>query len=224
MTKVLNSSQLLFCEKQKKRALECRINYKNNPKKCTQCGKKISFQRRENKFCSQSCSATFNNTSRKKYRVDNNGKIIDYKFCLGCGKKLEKYDIKFCNAACNELYYTNKFKEYIEKTGKYPTTKYGHSKNSKKYLIKINGHQCSICHRKRWRGQLIPLIFDHIDGNNSNWKIDNCRLICSNCDHQQPTFAGKNIKNKHNSLKSLRRKRRYKEEKKKHNKGFKISY
>ncbi|HRZ18579.1 MAG TPA: HNH endonuclease signature motif containing protein [Methanofastidiosum sp.] len=58
--------------------------------------------------------------------------------------------------------------------------------------MELNGNYCSICKEKEWMGKPIPLVFDHIDGNASNWNLDNCRLICPNCDHQLPTFAGRN--------------------------------
>lgn len=114
--------------------------------------------------------------------------------------------------------------EYIDKTGKLPTTKHGGTGRAKKYLIKVQGHKCSICKRKTWRGKLIPLIFDHIDGNRTNWSFNNCRLICPNCDHQLPTFAGRNIKNKNESVRSKSRKNRYYILKKTQKFGERINY
>ena len=35
-------------------------------------------------------------------------------------------------------------------------------------------------------------IIDHIDGDATNWSIDNIRLVCSNCDSQLPTYKFKN--------------------------------
>ena len=37
------------------------------------------------------------------------------------------------------------------------------------------------------------LILDHIDGNADNCKIDNLRLVCSNCDAQLSTYKGRNV-------------------------------
>ena len=49
-----------------------------------------------------------------------------------------------------------------------------------------------ICKNTEWMKQPIPLVLDHIDGNSDNWNVDNCRLVCRNCDGQLDTFAGKN--------------------------------
>lgn len=38
--------------------------YNKNPKTCKECGKKIPFDKKENSFCNNSCSATYNNKGR----------------------------------------------------------------------------------------------------------------------------------------------------------------
>lgn len=62
----------------------------------------------------------------------------------------------------------------------------------RKYLIYKNGHKCELCSLTEWRGQKIPLVCDHIDGDHSNCELTNFRLICNNCDSILPTFKGKN--------------------------------
>lgn len=42
-----------------------RNEYDLNPKLCLHCGTAIPFEKRVNKFCNSSCSATFNNTGKK---------------------------------------------------------------------------------------------------------------------------------------------------------------
>lgn len=39
--------------------------YEENPTNCIECGCKLEYQHQKNRFCSRSCSATFNNKNRK---------------------------------------------------------------------------------------------------------------------------------------------------------------
>jgi predicted nucleic acid-binding Zn ribbon protein len=42
-------------------------NYNLNPKICMKCKTPIQYSKKANKFCSQSCSATFNNKNKRNY-------------------------------------------------------------------------------------------------------------------------------------------------------------
>ena len=71
--------------------------YESNPTKCLQCGEPLSYRHRYDKFCSHSCSATYNNTRRKK-------KVSE---CVNCGKSIEissHYKKKFCCKECEKQY------------------------------------------------------------------------------------------------------------------------
>jgi hypothetical protein len=43
-----------------------------------------------------------------------------------------------------------------------------------------------------WNGKLLVLVLDHINGNYSDYRLENLRLLCPNCHSQQETFAGRN--------------------------------
>ena len=43
-----------------------------------------------------------------------------------------------------------------------------------------------------WNNKRLPLILDHIDGNNKNNSPQNLQYLCPNCNSQQPTQGGKN--------------------------------
>jgi hypothetical protein len=54
-------------------------------------------------------------------------------------------------------------------------------------------NRCSLCGRPPvWRGGPLTMILDHRNGNNTDNRLENLRLLCPNCNSQQPTFAGKN--------------------------------
>jgi len=74
------------------------------------------------------------------------------------------------------------------------------------YLRDKYGCQCSICAITHWRGEVVPLIMDHIDGNSENNQLTNLRLVCGNCDMQLPTYKGRNFGNGRHS-----RRQRYKD-------------
>lgn len=54
-------------------------------------------------------------------------------------------------------------------------------------------HKCSECGLGSWRNKDISLELDHIDGDASNCKLSNLRLVCPNCHSQTDTFRGRSI-------------------------------
>lgn len=72
-------------------------------------------------------------------------------------------------------------------------SQYSLSSSIKPHLIKIRGHQCEICRLNIWLDSLIPLELDHINGDRTNNKLSNLRLLCPNCHAQTDTYCGKNI-------------------------------
>ena len=68
----------------------------------------------------------------------------------------------------------------------------------KKRLLKENvfENKCDVCGITEWNGSELNMELDHIDGNRTNHKIQNLRMICPNCHAQTDTYRSKNIKNK----------------------------
>jgi rubrerythrin len=56
-----------------------------------------------------------------------------------------------------------------------------------------NTFRCDLCGIVEWRGQMMSLIVDHIDGQPWNNVLENLRLVCPNCASLLPTHGGRNI-------------------------------
>jgi hypothetical protein len=55
-------------------------------------------------------------------------------------------------------------------------------------------NQCSRCGISEWRGKLLAIHIDHINGDKNDWRLENLRMLCPNCHSQTPTFGGRNLR------------------------------
>ena len=164
---------------------EARIQeYLKNPTKCKFCESILPYKKRSNKFCNASCAASFNNKLRSKEK----------NFCLNCGKEIS-INGKYCSNSCQNKYKLKQKFQTIEETGVFPSNKKINETDRRvvrQYLIAKYGHTCCICGLSEWMGQPIPLVADHIDGDTTNHKVENFRMVCENCNAQLPTYKAKN--------------------------------
>lgn len=58
----------------------------------------------------------------------------------------------------------------------------------------IKTEMCEVCGITEWNGKRVSLELDHIDGNRTNHKLENLRIICPNCHSQTHTYRARNIK------------------------------
>lgn len=153
---------------------------------CLMCKKEIPYEKRRNKFCNHSCSASYNNQG-----VARNGKK---RKCDECGKFMSNK--QFCSRSCFRINVWKKIFKLIEENGSLLHTNdkiYGYNPTiSKKYLAEKRGLKCEICNGVEWFGNPIPLVLDHINGDPENHKLTNVRLVCGNCNMLLPTFCGRN--------------------------------
>ena len=110
--------------------------------------------------------------------------------CLQCGVLLRTHQYKFCSNQCQRDKEWNDTKLVIEQTGQFPSSVHGAV--PRRYLTEKYGAKCTICGLTHWLNTPILLVLDHIDGNAKNWRLENLRLVCSNCDATLPTYKNRN--------------------------------
>lgn len=100
---------------------------------------------------------------------------------------------QFCNKKCEGEYKSKqKYLDYLENNEKYCKASYA-LRAIKPHILKEQNNRCAICGNENiWNNKIIIFILDHIDGDASNNKRKNIRLICPNCDSQLETYKSKN--------------------------------
>jgi Zn finger protein HypA/HybF involved in hydrogenase expression len=70
------------------------------------------------------------------------------------------------------------------------------SNNLRKRLIRegVKESKCECCGIAQWNGKSAPLELDHINGINTDNRLENLRILCPNCHAQTDTYRGKNKK------------------------------
>lgn len=185
-----------FWRKKKQRNIEI---YDAHPKLCKACKVPIPYKKRQNDFCTRTCSATFNNAGVIRNYTD--GKRCTKK-CANCGTAT--INVKFCSQKCSgEFRRSTVLRLWLNSTYtvgcKLPL-------EARKYIYNRQGGKCAICGLSSWLGKPMPLLLDHIDGHSENSYENNVRLICGNCDMQLPTYKARNMGNGRHS-----RRERYKQ-------------
>ena len=153
---------------------------------CEYCGQPLN--KRGNKYCSSKCSEAKKHDAAYKDFLENNEK-----YCRGnyTPKNFKKDFFKKGKYKLEKKELDKLIKVVNEKTNllKQENTKYD---ENIEFLNEQNG-VCAICGCEPFHnGKSLTFILDHIDGDASNNKRDNLRLICPNCDSQLETFKSKN--------------------------------
>lgn len=150
------------------------------PNVCLNCSASIP---RTNKFCNQSCAATFNNKSTKRKHS---------KICLWClNERINKGAGRFCSRRCQVA---SKYCEYFLDWWNGENKPFN-NRTVKGFLLVYNKYACSVCQIESWNGKPIVLELEHINGNSTDNGKENVCLLCPNCHSQTPTYKAKNVGN-----------------------------
>lgn len=156
-----------------------RIDY--STLRCINCGKQLTHGQR--KFCSCSCSASYNNGLRPKKTI----------YCLNCGIKLNEHQNKFCCQSCNlEYNEARRIEAWLNGTD-IPVSIYVPT-FIKRYLFKKYNSKCERCGWSEIHPITgnVPLQIHHINGNCTDNKLENLQLLCPNCHSLTETYGNLN--------------------------------
>ena len=130
---------------------------------------------------------------RKKFTINHSKPNIN--ICPECKiNYTKKYKgQKHCGQKCAAFARkTKKYTHYLENQDLYCNVDQS-LKFIKEHILNEQHCKCQICNNLNvWNDKLIIFILDHIDGDASNNKRNNLRLICPNCDSQLDTYKSKN--------------------------------
>ena len=160
-------------------------------KTCQNCNEDFEVKDKRSKFCSRSCAASYNNrVSPKRERTRRN---IN---CLHCSSELlsKNNSTKFCNNECHRTY-AQKLEIDAWLSGGSGSTSTGELKRLfRRYLLDEAENKCTEC---GWSianpvTGTVTLTIDHINGDATDNKRKNLKVLCYNCHTLTPTFNALN--------------------------------
>ena len=106
---------------------------------------------------------------------------LDTSHWLGCGWNKGKPSIMI-----GRPFKLKPLKEILTEGSDYPSSKLKPRLLKEGLLLK----KCYICDLdNKWNDLPLVLVLDHINGEPSDSRLENLRLLCPNCNSQQPTFC-----------------------------------
>ena len=115
------------------------------------------------------------------------------RICLGCAQVLTKPSQRaYCSVKCMQsLRRRNLLRQWLETGVARADSHRGHYVRD--HIDQEQGGACAICRQPSlWNGMPLVLVLDHIDGDSTNNRRENLRLVCPNCDSQLETYKMRN--------------------------------
>lgn len=120
----------------------------------------------------------------------------------GSARTLSKYlnEFKICTAHFNSKHYLLNYSyKRLSDNHIFCINSQAASNTVKERIIrnKLFPYKCRDCGNEgEWNGKIIVLQLEHINGINTDNRIENLTFLCPNCHSQTTTFGGKNLRNK----------------------------
>ena len=138
--------------------------------------------------------------------INNSSSIADALRFLNKIRNGMNYNLfkKYCNIYNINIKFKKKPVKKMRKRSVYEWLVYGSMISSGKlkeklYKEGLKERKCELCGQdENWNGKKMSLILDHINGDHSDNRLENLRIVCPNCNATLSTHGGKNIKLKKN--------------------------
>lgn len=138
---------------------------------------------RQKRYCSLSCSAK--GTKSWTYKIEGPRRTWT---CRYCGEEHRRQNVAFCSPEHKFQWGKENFIHRLE-SGAYSGSS---SVRGQLYKYGLKQPKCEWCGITEWRGQPAPLTLDHVNGDATDNRLVNLRILCANCHSQTPTFCGRN--------------------------------